>query len=368
MQQAISDISKRVIRYLHRMDANKLVSEGAPNSTYPSWNIVQVLVLASMWGTFVESTAQRLKNVWQVMASSGDNIFTRLKSTLKKTGQDNIMELNRNIIRQAKRRGWFRKKVVVAIDYWSREYYGKNRDANCTGGEHKNGTSWFYKVGTLCVVENGLRLEIAMVPVKLFTPQDIVVESLLREALKYIRIKVVLLDRGFNSVAVICVIESLKLRYIMPMQKNDRVNRIIKGTQGLWLDVIQKYQFSMKADRYVRLLIVNSELLGGKAPGTYYAYITNLPVENNKSSVLTIAELYESRWGIETGYRVKKWEFRAKTCSESPEVRFFIINLSIVLFNVWTLLRTLVRELYGIGLTAYMFKEHFIVETVSPQP
>ena len=367
MQQATSSIKKRIIRHLHRMDAKKLVSDSAPNATYSSWNILQTIILAAMWGTFIESTTQRLKHAWNVLACSGDNVFTRLKNTLKKTGLDNAVGFNRDIIRQAKRRGLFRKKVVVAIDYWDREYYGKRRDANCSGGEHKNGTSWFYRVATLCVVENGLRFEVAMVPVRLFARSETVVEALLKEAIAHIKIKAVLLDRGFNSAAVIRAIESLNLKYIMPMQKNDRILRIIDETRGLWLNVVQRYQFTLRTELYVRLLIVNSELLDGKALGSYYAYITNLTVECNKSSVLTVAELYESRWGIETGYRVKKWEFRAKTCSESAEVRFFLILLSIILFNIWTLLRTLAQEFHDIELTAYMFKENFIVEIVSPE-
>ncbi len=47
-----------------------------------------------------------------------------------------------------------------------------------------------------------------------------------------------------------------------------------------------------------------------------------------------VAKTYPERWGIETGYRVKK-EFRAKTCSRSFVVRLFFILISVILYNFW---------------------------------
>lgn len=366
MQQALSDMRKPIIRYLHRMDAKKIVSDGAPNARYSSWDVLKTIVLAAMWGTFVESTVQKLKNIWMVIVPSGDVVFTRLKNTLKMTGFENMLILSRDINRQAKRRGWFRRRLTVAIDYWDREYYGKNRDVNCSAGKRKNGTTFFHRIATLCIVEDGLRFEIAMMPVKLFARKEIIVKSLLTEALKFIKIKAVLLDRGFNSVPVIRAIEEMNLKYIMPMQKNKRIMRLIKESLGLWFKVIPRYQFRLRTNLYVRLLLVDSELIDGKTQGTFLAYITNIMVESNKGSILTIVKKYEDRWGIETGYRVKKWEFLAKTCSESQEVRFFLIMLSIILFNIWTLLRTVSRKLYDTELTAYMFKEVFVKETLLP--
>ena len=50
-----------------------------------------------------------------------------------------------------------------------------------------------------------------------------------------------------------------------------------------------------------------------------------------------LGETYRKRWGIETGYRVKK-DFRAKTCSVNPSIRFVFLFLSIILYNTWALL------------------------------
>ncbi|NJD77564.1 MAG: transposase [Candidatus Methanoperedens sp.] len=57
-------------------------------------------------------------------------------------------------------------------------------------------------------------------------------KELLEHAMKYVHIKYVLLDRGFFSIEIIKVLESLKLKYIMPVPKNDRIKEIIKDNSN----------------------------------------------------------------------------------------------------------------------------------------
>jgi IS4 transposase len=219
---------------------------------------------------------------------------------------------------------------------------------------------YFHRVATLAIVEHGKRLEMAMIPVSLFARKERVVDALLTEAMKFARIKLVLLDRGFNTASVIRTIESLSLKYVMPMTKNERVKREIARASSLWFLIVRKYQFRLNADVETTLIILDSELYGKKTNDSSLAYITNLRVLNNKESVLTIAHLYEARWGIETGYRVKKWEFRAKTCSESTIVRFFFILLAIILFNIWTLIRFSEPNYFKNGISASVLSEIYI--------
>jgi hypothetical protein len=318
-----------------------------------------VLVYTAMLRTFVESAVSRLKYVWGCAVPDADTVFRRLRLN----GEDAVralVEFNRELLRRARLEGWLRRPVIVAIDMWDREYYGKTRDVNCSAGKEKNGTMYFHRVATLAIVEHGKRLEVAMIPVSLFARKERVVGALLAEAMGFAKIKLVLLDRGFNSASVIRTIESLGLRYVMPMTKNERVKREIARASGLWFLIVHKYQFRLNVNVRTTLIILDTELYGKKTKVPYLIYITNLRVLNTKESTLTIAHLYEARWGIETGYRVKKWEFRAKTCSESTIVRFFFILLAIILFNIWTLLRFSEPNYFKNGISASIFSEAYM--------
>ena len=48
-----------------------------------------------------------------------------------------------------------------------------------------------------------------------------------------------------------------------------------------------------------------------------------------------IADLYKSRWGIETGVRVKTYAFRPRTRSKDYRIRIFYFYFSILMYNLW---------------------------------
>jgi IS4 transposase len=339
---------------LDRLIKRGVLRKASPNARYESVDVLRVLFYTAMMQTFVESAAMQLRYIWGCVVPDADTVFRRLMQS----GEDSLKALlvfNRELVKTARSEGWLRKKVVVAIDMWDREYYGKNRDVNCSTGKEKNGTRYFHRVATLAIVEKGKRLEVAMVPVSLFARKERIVRTLLAETMEFASIRAVLLDRGFNSASVIHTIESLGLKYVMPATRNKRIKHEIAKASGLWFQVVKRYRFRLDACVETTLIILDTELYGRKTHDPYLTYITNLCVSNVKESVLTVAHLYEARWGIETGYRVKKWEFRAKTCSESSVVRFFFILLAIILYNIWTLLRFSELTCFKNGIPAGIF-------------
>ncbi len=56
------------------------------------------------------------------------------------------------------------------------------------GGKHRNGTSCFYRLATHCVVEKGMRFEIAATEYSTFSNLPKVVMRLLDESSRYVRI------------------------------------------------------------------------------------------------------------------------------------------------------------------------------------
>src|SRR5215475_10395421 len=93
----------------------------------------------------------------------------------------------------------------VAIDYHDRPYYGKGEQDQelWVRGKAKDGTTRFYRVATAYLVLNGLRVTLALhfvLPAD--DPVSVLDRLLKRVYAQGLRLSCLLLDKGFESVAV----------------------------------------------------------------------------------------------------------------------------------------------------------------------
>jgi putative transposase len=73
--------------------------------------------------------------------------------------------------------------------------------------------------------------------------------------------------------------------------------------------------------------------------GIKRAFATNIDFNENDIGLSNrIFMKYSKRWGIETGYRVKKHSFRSKTTSKNYHIRLFYFLFSVLLYNLWILI------------------------------
>src|ERR1019366_9524210 len=102
-------------------------------------------------------------------------------------------------------RGVFKRARRVAIDYHEIPYHGeplKYANELCRG-KPKSGTTKFHAYATACVVEKGHRFTLAYTWVKRSEKQTAVIARLLERVRALgLRIKHLLLDRGFFNVAL----------------------------------------------------------------------------------------------------------------------------------------------------------------------
>ena len=92
----------------------------------------------------------------------------------------------------------------------------------------------------------------------------------------------------------------------------------------------------------VNLIVIERD---GKRQG----FVTNIPLKVHEVALgQAIAEFYRKRWQIETGYRVKEYAFRGKTCSKNYVIRYFYFMLSIILYDCWVLADLLIILALGI--------------------
>ena len=70
---------------------------------------------------------------------------------------------------------------------------------------------------------------------------------------------------------------------------------------------------------------------------------TNKKIDRSDIDLLNrLPKMYSKRWGIETGYRVKKKEGLVRTTSRNYKIRYFYFMFSVLLYNIWILTSLLV--------------------------
>ncbi len=195
----------------------------------------------------------------------------------------------------AEKRRLFGKYAAVAIDIHEIPYYGKVNNPFIMGCKHKNGTSYCYKYATVDVVEKNQRFTLKAIPLTpLSNDNATIVNQLLRHAMKYVHVKYVLLDRGFFSVDVINVLLDLKLKYIMPAVKNDKIKQLVKDNSNRVSYFLKYTMRSGKKNAAFNLMVKYDE-----KDKEYYTFATNFEIKY-KNDIEYIAETYRKRWGIET--------------------------------------------------------------------
>ena len=78
---------------------------------------------------------------------------------------------------------------------------------------------------------------------------------------------------------------------------------------------------------------------------------------NSVNTIFHICRYHKARCGIKTGYRIDDHEFTGMTTSHSDAIRIFYLLLSIILRNIWTLLKAVQTEKGMSEMRAYEFSE-----------
>ena len=232
------------------------------------------------------------------------------------------------------------RRVTVAIDFTDKLYYGDKNDRGVVGTRFQRGTKYCFRYITLSIVIGEAKITMLALPVKPFSNNKAkLVDRLLTEAKKRVRVNLVLLDRSFFTKDVVQVLEKHHLRFLFPVPKNELVKKMIKMAHKS-KDFVAKYEFKQGKKvicSFFVFFILNPDSKERAIWKRYYTYGTNLPVTNTNRHVF--AEIYRKRWNIETSFRVEKHEFLAQTTSKSYCFRLFLFLVAIVLYNLWVITR-----------------------------
>ena len=162
-------------------------------------------------------------------------ILTALDDGLPKTLVVLERRLNEALVgylpRRMRRRAW-----EVAIDLHLDPYYGQPyRSRNeIYYGKAKQGTTKFHAYASACIVEYGRRYTLALTWVRRHESMVTVLRRLLARIREIgLKIRCLLLDRGFFSVAVMALLQQEKLPFLMPVKISGRRPKKGRKATGL---------------------------------------------------------------------------------------------------------------------------------------
>ena len=207
---------------------------------------------------------------------------------------------------------------------------------------------------TVQVVVRGTRFVLAVAPVNAGDKNAAVLDKALQAALENIlpgalrqlrkgsvSVDIVFADSEFCSVGVQELFRKYGLDWLMRMQNSGKTKKfahmIEKEGHGREFDDTMRSDKGKTSDHTVimadrkvpaRRTLKKGEKKEDFPEDNYQPFSTSRPGID--------VEEYRKRWGIETGYRMIE-DVRARTRSNSPDVRFLYFAASVVIYNTWVM-------------------------------
>lgn len=236
----------------------------------------------------------------------------------------------------------FRHKRIVAMDVTLIPYYGEpQRHPNeLYHSKQKAGTTKFHGYATACIVHHGMRYTVALTRIEKGEKLTTIVTRLVRQVRAAgLKIKLLLLDRGFFTVDVITYLKRARVPFLMPVANRGvcakdpaRRNAGLRGFRRKptgWYD----YTFQGKNKQKVRICVC-AKYYHHQKSGQRRLKRYLFAAWGYQAPPVVARERYRKRFGIETSYR-QLHESRIRTCSRSPLLRLLFFAVGLILRNVW---------------------------------
>jgi putative transposase len=318
---------------LNTLDTLPLKMPGAIESR----DLLRVLVFAAASRLSVHQACEQLER-----APSGATVLGNLARQFRDLDR---LEGHRNdLLARLMPKGLGKRGRRVAVDVVALPYHGTVDEAHqgeVCRSKAKSGTTHFFPYATAYAVVRGRRYTLAMCRVRAKQRMDHVLRTVLARLVTLgIRIKLLLLDRGFYSVRVIEDLITCELPCIMPAVKRGKKPTTPGGPTGTYALAAQKQRhwatYTLKSAKEGQvtfdLAVVCHNTCGhrGRHQREALLYVT-WGVKHRP--LIWIRATYRSRFGIESSYR-QSHQARIRTSSRKPALRLLCMGVALVLRNI----------------------------------
>jgi putative transposase len=301
--------------------------------------VIQVLLMAAARVVSIYAACRELAD-----APSDQTVRNALAATLP-VPPELEQRLNRALATDLPR-ALRRKARMVAIDLTLIPYHGEPAidSREIYRSAPRSGTTHFHAYATAVVVHRGHRYTLALTRVEQSEPMQDVVKRLVRIVRRRgVRIKFLLLDKGFFSLGVIDYLRRAGYGFIIPAAVRGRkpargrtatgLRALLNNKQGYYRHTMQG-KVGGKPRRRDVTICVASKWYTAKKTGTRRRKKLLYAVRKVRLTPRDIRETYRKRFGIETSYRQMN-EARIKTSTRDPALRLLSVGIALVLRNVW---------------------------------
>lgn len=269
-----------------------------------------------------------------------------LKQLDEETGLGISRIFRRILFKILKRIGLKNKGYCVAIDITAKPFYGNKNLCMAKGTKKKAGTNFAMQYLTASIVEEGVRFNLLCFPISSLTLVDKKIHEMILEIERTISIKILYLDRAFANKKYCKIIKLLKYKFVMPITRNRKLreiefsieNQSFIDDESYTLSELDYTFYEKESKEYqedVKLLALHED-------NKVFFFITN--IYNLKGgNYYDLIESYRYRFGIETNYRVDNI-FCALTSSIVASVRYLLMQISLIVQDLWTLVNFLLHE------------------------
>ena len=269
-----------------------------------------------------------------------------LKQLDDETGLEISRIFRRILFKILKRIGLKNKGYCIAIDITAKPFYGNKNLCMVKGTKKKAGTNFAMQYLTASIVEEGVRFNLLCFPISSLTLVDRKLREMISEIEKTSSIKILYLDRAFANKKYCRIIKLLKYKFIMPITKNRKLREIELSIENQ--SFIDDKSYNLSELNYIFYEKESKEyqeevkLLALYEDTKIFFFITNIYNLKNEN-YYDLIESYRYRFGIETNYRVDNI-FCALTSSIVASVRYLLMQISLIVQDLWTLTNFLLHE------------------------
>jgi putative transposase len=306
--------------------------------TIESRDLLRVLVFAAASRLSVHQACEQLER-----APSGPTVLGNLARQF--SDLDALEGHLNHLLARLLPKGLGKRGRRVAIDLVALPYHGtvdKTHQGEVCRSKAKSGTTHFFTYATAYAVVRGRRYTLALCRVRAKQRLDHVRRTLLARLVTLgIRIKLLLLDRGFYSVRVIQDLITGEWPFIMPAVKRGKKPTTAGGPTGTYALAAEKQShwtsYTLKSPKEGQvafdLAVVCHNTRGQR--GRHQREALLYSTWGLKHRPLSwIRATYRRRFGIESSYR-QSHQARIRTSSRKPALRLVFMGVALVLRNIW---------------------------------